>query len=288
MEGVALLEVEGHAAGADIARHVRQEALLRARDQQGVARDIRGGRADLDAVAVPVVARRGRAAHLDGITQIPVRQGAAKRLHLLAFNAVQAFLHQIKTHQQAGQLRLVDGTERGLITAAPGQQQLARRLEMRHLARQPPGQGLQARLAPVFLRLLAGLAPALALQQAARAHFCHQMHGPRRILARRLEHLFRNGRRHLRLEHAGPRGGRQRKRQRAVVRARRRAQARQGKCQQAGQQRTPADQVRTQNRVSRAARKKLSRMGVQSSSSTPPAEWNSGCHCKPMTKRARW
>ena len=42
--------------------------------------------------------------------------------------------------------------------------------------------------------------------------------------------------------------------------------------QQASQHNAPADPMRIQNRVSRAARKKLSRMGVQSSSSTPPAE----------------
>src|SRR5690606_22981598 len=40
-----------------------------------------------------------------------------------------------------------------------------------------------------------------------------------------------------------------------------------------------------QKRVSRAARRKLSRIGVQSSRSAPPARWNSGCHCSPMTKR---
>ena len=40
-------------------------------------------------------------------------------------------------------------------------------------------------------------------------------------------------------------------------------------------------------RVSRAARKKLSSSGVQSSSSGPPARWNSGCHCTPITNGAR-
>ncbi len=40
-------------------------------------------------------------------------------------------------------------------------------------------------------------------------------------------------------------------------------------------------------RVSRAVRRNSSRMGVQSSRSTPPARWNSGCHCSPITKLAR-
>ena len=41
------------------------------------------------------------------------------------------------------------------------------------------------------------------------------------------------------------------------------------------------------HRVSRAALKNSSSIGVQSSKSTPPARWNSGCHCNPITKLAR-
>lgn len=43
-----------------------------------------------------------------------------------------------------------------------------------------------------------------------------------------------------------------------------------------------------QSRVSRAARRKASSTGVQSSSSPPRARWNSGCHCSPITNGARW
>lgn len=41
------------------------------------------------------------------------------------------------------------------------------------------------------------------------------------------------------------------------------------------------------SRVSRAARRNVSSSGVQSSSSGPPARWNSGCHCTPTTNGAR-
>lgn len=217
---------------------------------------------------MPVIARRRWPADLDRIAQVAGGEGAAKCLQLFAFAGIEPFFDQVHAHQQAGQFGLVDGTERRLVSAAPGQHQLARIVQIRSLARQPPGQRLQARLAPVFLCLLAFGAAILAIEQAAGAHMTHQMHGPIHCLLCCAQHLRRHLFWHLRRQCIGSRRRRQRKGQRSRSGGRCCPHASQRQSQQATQHGAPGNQ----KRVSLAARRKLSRIGVQSSSSTPPAE----------------